>query len=201
MTSKALAAPGAALAFLFGLAVANPAGADVFDCGDCPQRITDAGALQTTPALVESEVIVPAGVCGGQSPSGGTSVLVDILHSHVGDLRVRLLAPGGAAYILVNRLGDGGGAGSCAGDDIRATFSQDPTQVAPVCTGQIPTVGPGAKSVTSLATIAGPVAAGTWTLEIGDHAEGGDGALVDWRMQFHCEGDVLGNLFKDGFED
>lgn len=168
-------------------------------CTTCPERVPDGGAALVTPQLLVSSATLPAASCGGLAPAGGVELRLDLLHNHVGDLRLRLIAPDATAYTLVDRLPDG--TLTCAGEDITGSFvGAVEGAVAPACQLRIPTIGGLVAPASSLdALAAAPVAGGTWTLEIGDHADAGEGLLRSWQFNVYCE--RYGLLFRGDFED
>jgi len=87
----------------------------------------------------------------------GLTVVVDILHPYIGDLRVELIAPDGQTVVLRDR--EGGPA-----DDLHATYSSsDPDS--------------------RLAALHGKPAAGRWTLHVIDTARRDVGRLNQWRIE------------------
>jgi subtilisin-like proprotein convertase family protein len=103
------------------------------------------------PAGIVSRVFVPD---SGQVR--GIKIFVDIAHTYIGDLIVRLTGPAGARVDLHNR--DGGGT-----DNLVQTFTL--------------------QSVPSLATFLGKDIKGTWTLEVSDHARYDTGHLRRWSLE------------------
>ena len=83
-------------------------------------------------------------------------IFVDIAHTYIGDLIVRLTGPEGVRVDLHNR--DGGGA-----DNLVQTFTLE--------------------SVPSLAAFLGTAVKGTWTLEVSDHAQYDTGHLRKWTLE------------------
>lgn len=169
-------------------------------CVDCPQRVPDAGGLAAPAALVEATLQVTGGTCEGDVALGGAEVAVNVLHSHIGDLRLRLRSPSGTFYTLVDRPADASGAaGSCAGDDLLLGFTEGNGEPALRCDERIPSGGVATEPVTAMTALVGPIETGTWTLEVGDFADGGDGLLRDWSMHFYCLPQPL--MLRSGFED
>lgn len=168
-------------------------------CTGCPARVPDGGAAAQVPQLLVSAATLPAASCDGAAPAGGVEVRLDLLHNHVGDLRLRLIGPDNSAYTLIDRLPDG--ALSCAGEDVLGSFVGGVEgATAPSCGVRIPAVGGLVLPASSLdALAAAPVAGGSYTLEIGDHADAGEGLLRSWQFNVYCE--QFGVLFRDGFDD
>lgn len=131
-----------------------------------------------------STIAVPATQCIGGLRSA--NVRLDITHEAVGDLRVRLTAPGGAQAIVLDDVADGTGvAGSCQGDDVNALFVT--AGALPSCGVSIPAVGATVRSLQSLTALGTATAtAGTWTLEVFDDANDNTGSLNDWAIQSVC---------------
>jgi subtilisin-like proprotein convertase family protein/subtilisin family serine protease len=103
----------------------------------------------------------PAGVSDAVDISApGTvrelQVTVDITHTYIGDLRVRLLAPSGREAVLHER--SGGGA-----DNILRTYN--------------------ATNTPALAGLAGEPVAGRWTLRVSDHAGRDVGKFNRWELR------------------
>jgi subtilisin-like proprotein convertase family protein len=82
-------------------------------------------------------------------------VTLDISHTYIGDLRVRLRAPNGAEAVLHDRAGG-------SGDNIART-----------CT---------AANTPSLAGLAGQAIAGAWKLLVSDHEAIDVGKLNKWTL-------------------
>lgn len=169
-----------------------------YTCADCPQRIPDAGGESNPASVVLS---VAANACAGGAAIGGVDVRVDLLHSHVGDLSITLASPGGTRYSLLERLADASGTpGSCASDDVRAEFGEpDEDAVIASCVYTLPAVGGVIQPASTLAALSGPIEPGTWTLEVADHADAGDGVVRDFALRFYCS--LPRRLFEDGFEE
>jgi subtilisin-like proprotein convertase family protein len=176
---------------------ADPVG-HTYACSDCPARIPDNGGDADSFAIATATVL--PGACAGGPAVGGIDVRAELLHANLGDVRLRLIAPDASSYVLLDRLSDGvGAAGSCSGDDLRATFSSSATE-APACGALIPTINGAFVATISLAALASaPPQAGAWTLEAGDYAGNGDGAVERFVLDVYCTEDR--HMFQDGFED
>ncbi len=103
------------------------------------------------PAGIVSRVFIPD---SGQVRN--IKIFVDIAHTYIADLIVRLTGPEGIRVDLHNR--DGGGA-----DNLVQTFTQE--------------------SVPSLAAFLGKDIKGTWALEVSDHARNDIGHLRRWTLE------------------
>lgn len=104
----------------------------------------DPAGVRSTIAVAEDRPIVTVGV------------RVEITHPFIGDLRVRVITPGGATIMLFNR-GEGGA-------DLVRVFR--------------------AAQVPELATLAGRSTSGDWTLWASDHTGRDTGRLVRWGLTF-----------------
>lgn len=87
---------------------------------------------------------------------GRVEVELDIRHPRIGDLYIRLIAPGGTAAVLHRR---GGG----DTDDIRRSYDSE--------------------ARVALSRLVGGEMKGTWTLEVRDHAGGAGGTLEAWWLR------------------
>ena len=104
---------------------------------------------------------LPAGVsrnlaCAATGTIAEIVVEVDITHTYIGDLKVALLAPSGARVLLHD------GAGGSADNLIRSWNSS---------------------STAELSGLVGAPAAGTWTLQVSDHAAVDTGKLNRWGIR------------------
>lgn len=86
---------------------------------------------------------------------GGIEVSVDISHSYIGDLRIRLLSPSGAEAVLHDRTGG-------SGDNIARTYTLATTP--------------------SLAIVVGQPITGDWKLLVSDHDALDVGKLNRWSL-------------------
>ena len=85
----------------------------------------------------------------------GVEVTVDISHTYIGDLRVRLRSPAGTEAVLHDRSGG-------SGDNIARTYT--------------------AATTPALAALAGKPVAGPWTLMVSDHDPVDEGKLNRWSL-------------------
>ena len=86
------------------------------------------------------------------------AVYVDITHTYIGDLTVKLVAPGGAEVVLHNRTGSNA-------DDIVGWY---PENLSPAG---------------SLAGLVGESIAGTWSLSVTDNGGGDQGVVNEWCLR------------------
>ncbi len=119
---------------------------------------------------------------------GDVNVRVQITHTFIGDLRIRLLH--GATTVAVWER-------AClANDNMDVTF--DDEGVAAVCAS--PTVGtytPTGTGAGSLSSFDGQSSSGTWTLEVCDGAGIDTGTLDSWTLTLREQGSVCGPAFCD----
>ena len=124
----------------------------------CPANVTY--NVTTAPDLAISDntqrqsatstINVPA-----NSTVSSISVLVDIVHTWIGDLKVILTSPDGTQAVLHNRTGS-------STNNIIRTYNSS--------------------SYTALSSMMNTSTAGTWTLSVGDYAWGDIGALNRWGI-------------------
>jgi subtilisin-like proprotein convertase family protein len=90
-------------------------------------------------------------------------VYIDLTHTYIGDLRVRLTSPAGTSIMLHDRSGS-------SSDDILGWYPDDLTPAG------------------DLAAFLGEDMAGTWTLTVSDHAGWDTGTLVEWCLNLGFAG-------------
>jgi subtilisin-like proprotein convertase family protein len=93
-------------------------------------------------------------------------VYVNITHTYIGDLQVRLTAPSGTSILLHNRSGG-------SADDIVGWYPDDLTPA------------------NSLAAFLGEEMQGTWSLKVSDHASYDTGTLNQWCLNIGYAGNVV----------
>jgi len=128
----------------------------VFNATDTPLPITD---YNTTTSVLN----VDQHFC-----IGDLDVALDVSHTYIGDLIVRLQSPTGTQVTLHNRTGGGA-------SDLQLTYDDE---------GAAPD-GPGA-----LADFDRQSPFGAWTLSVEDAAGGGTGNLVGWALRILPLGDI-----------
>ncbi len=142
----------------------------------------NAGTVTTSTISISEDVTV-----------SDVNVTVNIDHTWVSDLEIKLVSPDNTEVILVS--GEGGN-----GDDfINTTFDDEATT--PIAGQSAPFTGV-FQPQESLSTFDGMLAAGDWDLVITDNANQDGGQLNDWTLEI-CGVDVLGvnNFeFSDGSE-
>jgi subtilisin-like proprotein convertase family protein len=148
------------------IAVQDLAPADVGRLNRWSLEFATATADPTQPVQLEEAPGVmipdatPAGVeraltTGESGQVVGVEATLDISHTYIGDLRVRLRSPSGAEAVLHDRSGG-------SGDNIARTYT--------------------AANTPTLATLAGKPVAGTWTLLVSDHDAVDVGKLNRWSL-------------------
>ncbi|WP_394747565.1 zinc-dependent metalloprotease [Spongiimicrobium salis] len=124
-------------------------------------------------------------------PVSDVNVTLDLDHSFVSDLTIRLTSPSGTSVDLVS--------GSCGnGRNISATFDDAGSSLActnnPAITGTVRPLG-------ALANFNGESSLGEWTLTINDTANGDGGTLNAFSLEICVEGDVRPDADNDGVLD
>jgi subtilisin-like proprotein convertase family protein len=146
---------------------------------NCTSRIPDAqGAIAGN--LVSTMTVA---ACPGGATVTNVQATVNITHTWVGDLQLLVSNPGATttAALLSNLPDMTGSVGGCQWNDVTATFSE--TGPAPVCDGPVAGVR---KSATTMAPfVSGPIS-GTWTLNVKDTQNSGEGILNDWSIIVSC---------------
>ncbi|MCP5475788.1 MAG: hypothetical protein H7A19_13215 [Rhodanobacteraceae bacterium] len=165
---------------------------------NCSAAIPDQGSVESSINFVNP---------GNCSHVGGVRVGVDLEHSYLGDLRLTLTDPNGQVFIggsegivsLLNRpqANVAASAGSCALDDLLATFADDAPVEAQIGCGQ-PQSQPGLSGTLSPNTPLselygrrttgndGAATSGLWRLKVEDLASGDTGQLRDWSLDIEC---------------
>ncbi len=115
------------------------------------EKLVDADIPDNDPAGIVSTLHIP-----DQGKIETIQVRVELTHTYIGDLVIRLLSPGGQAIPLHNR-GEGGT------DNIFRTYDETTTL--------------------ALSTLKGQDVHGTWLLEISDHAPVDQGQLIRWGLE------------------
>lgn len=124
-------------------------------------------------------------------PIESLEVGLDISHSYLSDLVVKLYAPSGAVAVLL--------ANSCdAAKDVQATFSQ--TAPAFICSDD-PAVNGFVKPLGSFEVFRGERLKGTWRLEVQDVAEIDGGSINNFSMKVCVAGNFRPDADQDGVYD
>lgn len=134
-------------------------------------------------AIINSTMNLPS-ICSSGQFVTSISPRIDITHPFVGDLEIVLSTPAVANVALVQR--PLAGTGTCAGDNVVASFADTAPPFA--CSGTPPANGadpvkPDLFTLAGLVPFANP---GTWTLQNGDFGIGNAGTLNGWSLTFGC---------------
>jgi subtilisin-like proprotein convertase family protein len=178
-----------------------------------PQAIPDSPAPGIT-----STITVP----GGTGVVTDVNALLDINHTFIGDLIVRLTSPGGTSVLLLDELSGGVDGENLVGSYL---FDDESLNSVPTSPGIAnPPIPPGDYlPVGSLASFDGELADGTWSLFISDNQSADVGTLNLWQLlfttiptggqiygtaaqsnvfhqnlQYRVLRDQIGNTFRDG---
>ncbi|MEL7061229.1 MAG: proprotein convertase P-domain-containing protein [Acidobacteriota bacterium] len=143
---------------------------------DVPQPIPDA---ELAGAMSELEIATATTV-------DDLGVVVDIEHTWVGDLIVRLTSPGGTTVTLLDRPGVPGSPDGCDNNNVRVVFRDD-AAVDPenFCNPDSSDawIGGAVLPTQPLAGFDGESTQGTWRLTVIDTLAGDLGTLVDWSLE------------------
>ena len=110
---------------------------------------------------------------------------LDIAHSWVGDLIIRLIAPSGESAILLDRPGVPASQFGCNGDNLLLTFSDNAANTADELESScddLPALSGSFQAIDPLAVFIGEPAAGTWTIEVEDVFDQDGGFLTSWGL-------------------
>jgi len=112
------------------------------------------------------------------------ALTVEIDHSYIGDLSAVLVAPDGRIINLFNRPQGG----SCSGDDLRVTFSDDAaadhSAFVNTCNGSSPSSSGTFKPAQALSTLNGADISGEWSIILSDNARDDGGTFLSWSLDF-----------------
>jgi M6 family metalloprotease-like protein len=145
LTVSAISDPGPVITFTVG-PVTAPSGQTVSGASNPGASIPD-----NRPAGITDTIVL-----AGSGTVRSISLVVDITHTYVGDLRVVLLSPTGRRAVLHNRTGRGA-------DDLHLRLDSTPPSV--------------------LAPMVGQPIAGPWGLRITDNARVDTGTLDHWSIE------------------
>ncbi len=111
------------------------------------------------------------------------NVRVEIQHTWVGDLYVKLRSPLGTEVVLLDRPGYTGSGFGCGNDNMNVTFDDAASIVAEThCAGTNPWLTGPAKPFGLLSAFNGQGTAGNWILTVSDRAASDTGNLVAWEL-------------------
>ncbi|MBT8203908.1 MAG: proprotein convertase P-domain-containing protein, partial [Eudoraea sp.] len=124
-------------------------------------------------------------------PIADVNVILDIEHSFLSDLIIKLISPAGTSVILA--------ANSCGGaQDINAIFDDDGPAFS--C-GSNPGISGTVNPLGSLASFNGESTLGTWTLEVSDTAPADGGLINRFSLEICAEGQYRPDDDNDGVFD
>jgi subtilisin-like proprotein convertase family protein len=106
---------------------------------------------------------------------------VQISHTRVSDLEVRLTSPAATTQLLVDRPGIPT-PGSCNGDNVDAVLDDEGTQAAETQCLNLPALSGSLIPNNPLSAFDGQAVAGTWQLNVRDRAGGQTGTLQRWCL-------------------
>lgn len=135
---------------------------DSFNSTDVPVTIPEDQATTVSSALT----------IGEDFSIQSATVTLDISHSWVNDLAVKLISPNGTEVVLFsNECGDA--------DNVSATFTDAGDNLN--CSGT-PVISGLVKPEVLLSTLNGESSAGTWTLEVADNFDQDGGTINSWSL-------------------
>lgn len=145
-----------------------------------------------TPAPAGLPVAIPDNVTAGiaDTLSAGAAVnltdvnvRVEIAHTWVGELIIKLRSPAGTEVVLLDRPGVPGPGGGCNNNNMNVTFDDAAVQVLEShCAGTDPWYTGAAKPVQPLSAFNGQSSLGDWVLTVSDRVAQDVGTLVDWEL-------------------
>lgn len=138
---------------------------------DTPLAIPDLGTATSTMNVAQDVLLT------------SLAVRVSIAHTHVGDLRIRLVSPSGLSGTLLDRPGVPATTTGCADDDLDITFIDSSAFVLEShCAGTTPWHEGEARAVAVLGGFAGESTRGDWLLVVEDRAADDTGTILDWEL-------------------
>lgn len=115
-------------------------------------------------------------------------VNVNISHTWVGDITVKIKSPGGTTATIIDRPGRTNSGFGCSGNDIVATLDDGAaTSVENECGSSVPTINGTFIPNNPLSVFNGQNTAGTWELTVIDNAGGDSGSLNSWGIEYDYE--------------
>ena len=125
-------------------------------------------------------------------PISSVAVRVQITHTFVGDLVLRLRSPSGTTVTLLSQ--------SCGGgQNIDALFTDEGTGLS--CGGVAPVVSGNVLPQGALSAFAGESSQGVWVLEVEDTANADGGSIEAVSLEYCVEGDFRPDADGDGVFD
>jgi len=171
----------------------RPVVADVVDVQQVSFENTTSQELPYGVSMITSTLDV-----SGVSSISDLNVMVNISHTWVGDLVLKLIAPDGTEVLLVNRQGvNSNPPYGDYGHDFTDTLFDDES-VIDITAAAAPFTG-SFRPIGSLSDFADLDANGTWTLVVSDELIGYDGTLNNWRLDFTSPLELLETEGLDSF--
>lgn len=156
----------------FPMSFSRSVGASL-DPGGLPLAIPDNNIAGTTSVLNVGQNVSLTDV----------NVRVEITHTWVGDLFIKLRSPLGTEVTLLDRPGVPTSQFGCDNDNMNVTFDDAAAQVLEAfCSGANPWFTGPARAVGLLSAFNGQSSQGDWTLTVSDRAGQDTGTLVDWEL-------------------
>jgi gliding motility-associated-like protein len=149
---------------------------------DTPVIISDSG----TPTVI-SEIVIS----NDNFPITDINVVIDITHTFISDLRIRLQSPSGTEVLLFDLKCEDS-------DNIQATFDDD--GLALTC-GTNPAVSGSVRPEQSLSAFFGELTAGTWRLIVEDTFDFDGGTINNFSLEICAAGQFTSDQDDDGIED
>jgi len=150
--------------------------------GDVGGELAPIGLPTPIPDNVPSGVMSPLTV-GVDLTITDVNVFVDITHSRVGDLVLKLRSPQGTTVLLLDRPAYPFLPNGCTDNDMEVTFdSAIAFNLDSHCGGSTPWWSGPAGPMQSLNAFNGESSLGTWNLIVEDHNGGDVGSIDDWRL-------------------
>lgn len=113
---------------------------------------------------------------------------LNITHTWVGDLIVKIKSPSGTTAVIVDRPGRTTSGFGCAGDDIDATLDDEAeTYIENECSNSVPTIEGRFKPNNPLSVFDGESSLGVWELNVSDVASSFSGTLNSWGITYEYE--------------
>ncbi len=159
---------------------------NAFHLGGIGCQTFNATGLPLTIPITASTVTKTLNVTLNQSIlSVKTSMNID--HSYIGDLDVRLVSPQSTTRVVFDRPGVPASNFGCGGDDINASFSDSHTNTSALfentCGSGTPSISGNFQPLEAFSAFTGQNAQGNWTLSIRDNFDDDGGGLLAWSLE------------------
>ncbi|MDX1315609.1 MAG: proprotein convertase P-domain-containing protein, partial [Eudoraea sp.] len=156
---------------------------------DCKTR--DASGLPKSISSTGTPTVTSEITFLNDLPIGDVDVQLDIDHTYLSDLTIRLISPSGTEVILMSS--------SCGSNqNINATFDDDAT---PFSCGGNPGISGIVKPLGSLSSFNGESTLGTWILEVSDNVPSDGGLINGFSLTICAEGQYRPDDDNDGVFD